>query len=184
LTHGEALIQQANMSHKLNLGCGMRPIVGAINVDRVDAAPADIHHDLNSIPYPLPDSHFDEVHCIDVLEHLDDLVAVMEEIHRVSRPGCKVSIVVPHFSCANSFTDPTHRHHLGYFSFDYFTNDTQLGFYTNCRYRYIERMLVFHASAKNKLVCRLANKWPAFYERHLAFVLPACFLSIKLEVVK
>ncbi|MCL4543829.1 MAG: class I SAM-dependent methyltransferase [Chloroflexi bacterium] len=171
-------------SRKLNLGSGMKPVAGAINIDRVGTVPADIQHDLNAIPWPLPDSHFDEVYCTDVLEHLANLVAVMEEIHRVARPGCKVSIVTPHYSCANSFTDPTHLHHLGYFSFDYFTGDTKWDYYTSRQYRYLKRQLIFYPTMKNRLLRRLANRQPAFYERHLAWLLPAWFVWLELGVVK
>ncbi|MCL4543419.1 MAG: methyltransferase domain-containing protein [Chloroflexi bacterium] len=61
LTGSDALVQPLAMSRKLNLGCGVRPILGAINIDQVGTVPADIHHDLNVTPWPLPDSHFDEV---------------------------------------------------------------------------------------------------------------------------
>lgn len=181
---GGATIQPIAASRKLNLGSGMQPVVGAINIDRVGAVPADIQHDLNATPWPLPDSHFDEVYCTDVLEHLYDLVAVMEEIHRVARPGCRVSIVTPHYSCANSFTDPTHLHHLGYFSFDYFTGDSEWNFYTSRKYRYVTRRLIFYPALKNKLLRRFANRHPAFYERHLAWLLPAWFVWLELAVVK
>lgn len=172
------------MPRKLNLGCGMKPLPCAVNVDKVETSPADIHHDLDVVPYPLPSDYFDEIHCTDVLEHLSDLVQIMEEIHRLGRQGCRVFIVVPHFSCANSYTDPTHRHHLGYHSFDYFTGDNQWGFYTEKYFRYASREIIFDPTRKNTLVRRFANRWPDFYERHLTWMLPAWFMSIKLVVAK
>jgi SAM-dependent methyltransferase len=172
------------MPRNLNLGCGMQPLPRAVNVDKVPTTSADIHHDLDVFPYPLPADYFDEIHCIDVLEHLKDLVAVMEEIHRLGRDGCHVYIVVPHFSSSNSYTDPTHRHHLGYHSFDYFTGGNQWGFYTEKRFRCLKRELVFHPIRKNTLVCRVANRWPGFYERHLTWMLPAWFVSVELSVAK
>jgi 2-polyprenyl-6-hydroxyphenyl methylase/3-demethylubiquinone-9 3-methyltransferase len=36
---------------------------------------------------PLPDASFDLVSCCDVLEHVDDLDAVIRQIARVLRPG-------------------------------------------------------------------------------------------------
>jgi hypothetical protein len=108
----------------------------------------------------------------------------MEEIHRVARAGAKVYIATPHFSCANSYTDPTHRHHLGFFSFDYFTGQNQWDFYTKVRFRKVNAALIFYPKLKNKLIWRIANKWPAFYEEHLTWIFPAWFMSLELEVIK
>ncbi len=67
----------------LNLGCGHKHLPGAINLDITTATSPDITHDLNVRPWPFPDNHFREVHAYDVIEHVDDVVAVMEEIHRI-----------------------------------------------------------------------------------------------------
>jgi ubiquinone/menaquinone biosynthesis C-methylase UbiE len=153
----------------------------------IDVRPAvvpDILHDLNDMPWPLPGNSFDEVRCYDVLKHLKDIVAVMEEIHRVGKPGAKVHITTPHFSSANSYTDPTHLHHLGLYSFDYFTGDNRLSFYTGVRFKKLVTHLVFRPIWKNKLIWRLAKRYPTFYEGHLAWIFPAWFMSVELEVVK
>jgi SAM-dependent methyltransferase len=169
----------------LDLGSGRRGTVpGAVSVDVAPAVKPDVLHDLNTFPWPFDDDTFDAVRCLDVIEHLDDVVRAMEEIHRVSRPRARVEITTPHFSCANSYTDPTHRHHLGFFSFDYFTGGNQWDFYTTARFKKVTADLVFSPKAKNKLVWRLANRWPAFYEEHLAWIFPAWFMRFELEVVK
>ena len=46
---------------------------------------ADLHFDLHSIP--LNDNSFDVVFCNHVLEHVDDALQCMRELHRVLRPG-------------------------------------------------------------------------------------------------
>jgi SAM-dependent methyltransferase len=46
---------------------------------------ADLHFDLHSIP--LADNSFDVVFCNHVLEHVDDALQCMRELHRVLRPG-------------------------------------------------------------------------------------------------
>jgi len=46
---------------------------------------ADIHFDLHHIP--LEDNRFDVVFCNHVLEHVDDALACMKELHRVLKPG-------------------------------------------------------------------------------------------------
>src|SRR5262249_30182455 len=149
----------------LNLGCGRKPIEGALNIDISAEVGADVVHDLSRLPWPLPTAAFEKVYAYDVIEHLPDIVRTMEEIHRVCAPGGLVHITVPHFSSANAFTDPTHRHQLGYYSFDYFHGDHGLAFYSKARFRAIHRQIVFYPSLANKLVHRLANRWPAAYEQ-------------------
>ena len=96
----------------LNLGCGKKYVPGAVNVDVTSVTNPDVVHDLNQFPWPFPDNCFREVQAFDVLEHLTDLLRVMGEIHRVCQNDAVVHITTPHFSCANSYTDLTHRHHL------------------------------------------------------------------------
>ncbi len=168
----------------LNLGSGKKYVQGATNVDITVATNPDVVHDLNCIPWPFPDSHFTEVLAHDVLEHLTDLVAVMEEIHRVCEDGAVVRITTPHFSSSNSYTDLTHRHHFGYFSLDHFTGESCNDFYTDRRFRMNTRKIIFHSSLMNKLVWRLAERRPDAYERSWAWALPAWFLYFELAVVK
>jgi len=170
---------------KLNLGCGKnRFVTDAITLDINPMTEPDIIHDLNKFPWPFPDNEFDMVYCMDVLEHLDDLVKIMEEIHRISKPKAIINITVQHFSCSNSYTDPTHKHFFGLFSFDYFTGDNQYGFYTKVRFSKKKINLVFHPTLLNKFIWRLASRFPAFYERHLTWIFPAWFIGVELEAVK
>jgi len=168
----------------LNLGSGRKQHEGAFNVDLVPDTNPQLVWDLNSLPWPLPDDHFQEVLAYDVIEHLDNLVAVMEEIHRVCAPGAVVRITLPHYSCANAFTDPTHRHYFSWFSFHYFTGENQWTFYTQRRFKRRSSTIHFYPSLVNKLVWRLANRYPERYERAWAWIFPAHFLSFELEVVK
>jgi len=172
------------MSEVLNLGCGRRLMPGAVNVDISEAVGADIVHDLGHMPWPLPSNRFAEIHAYDVIEHLADVVPAMEEIHRVCLPGGRVHITVPHFSSANAFTDPTHRHQFGVRSFDYFDADHELAFYSRARFRRLRAQIVFYPSVVNKFVHRLANRHPQHYEQRWAWMFPAWFLSVELEAVK
>ena len=168
----------------LNLGCGRKRIDGAINVDRVADVNPDMIHDLDILPWPFPENRFNKVHAYDVIEHCSDLVATMNEIHRICANGASVHITTPHFSCANSFVDPTHLHHLSYFSFDYWTGTAEFDFYTDNRFQKRTSQIVFYPTLVNKLVWRLANRYPEAYERRWTWMFPAWFLSVELEVVK
>jgi SAM-dependent methyltransferase len=168
----------------LNLGAGRKRRSDAVNVDLVADTNPELVWDLNRLPWPLPSDHFREVLAADVIEHLDNIVSVMEEIHRVCLPGAIVRITLPHFSCPNAFRDPTHRHYFSWFSFHYFTGENQWEFYTGCRFRRLASHLYFYPTLINKLVWRLANRFPETYERHWTWIFPAWFLSFDLEVIK
>lgn len=175
---------QIASSRILNIGCGNRRIADAINVDLTARTNPDVVHDLNCLPWPFPESHFKEVLAYDVIEHLIDTLAVFEEIHRVSRAGAIVRVTVPHFSCPNAFTDPTHRHQFGRFSFDYVTDKSENSFYTLARFREVSCQINFYPTLVNKLAWRIANRYPVEYERRWAWIFPAWYLYFELEVVK
>jgi SAM-dependent methyltransferase len=168
----------------LNLGCGRKLMAGAVNLDISSDVGADVVHDLAQFPWPLPSDAFREVYAYDVIEHLDDVVRVMEEIHRICRAGARVHITVPHFSSANAFMDPTHRHQFSCFSFDYFDSRHELAFYSRARFERKRVQIVFSPTLVNKLVHRFANRRPRAYEQRWAWIFPAWFLSIDLEAVK
>lgn len=169
---------------RLNLGCGLKPLRDHVNVDVVAAVNPDVLHDLNQYPYPFADSRFSHVCAYDVVEHIEDLPALFRELWRIGQPGATVHLTTPHFSCANSFVDPTHRHHLSYYSWDYYTAGHPLNFYGNDGFRILRRELVFAPTLLNKLIHRLANRWPAAYESRWAWIFPSWFISVDLAVVK
>lgn len=119
-----------------------------------------------------------------MIEHLDDVIVALEEIHRISRNGAVVQLTVPHFSSSNTFTDITHRHCFGFFSLDYFDSEHELSFYTRARFKRKHARIIFHPTILNKLISRLANRYPASYERRWAWIFPAWFLYFELEVLK
>jgi len=172
----------------LQLGAGEQRLGeepgSVVRVDLREDTKPDVVWDLDRFPWPFEESSFDLIDCTDVIEHLEDVVRVMEEIHRVGRPGARVRIATPHYSSSNSFTDPTHRHHLGIFSFDYFTGENTWGFYSKRRFRKTRAELIFHPGLLNRIVRRIARRWPAAYERRLAWIFPAWFMSIDLEILK
>ena len=173
------------MARVLNLGAGLdRSIPGAVTVDLVAKTKPDVVHDLDVYPWPFETDSFDQVVCREVIEHLADVIKAMEEMHRITRAGGIVHIVTPHYSCSNSYTDPTHRRHLSYFSFDYFTDENQWGFYSEARFRMKRREIQFYGRYKNAPQKWLANRYPRLYEERFAWMFPAWYLVFDLEVIK
>lgn len=169
----------------LAVGCGHK--APAPNTIRLDISP-DVHPDvvwnLDNFPYPFADGQFAAIECLDTIEHLQNIPRVMEEFHRILQPGGRLTLTTPHFSCANSYIDPTHRYHLSYFSFDYFCDGHQLAYYSKARYRIRQRYLNFEGGWFSRVVvARLANRFPRTYERRWAWLFPAWFAYFELEAI-
>lgn len=161
----------------LDLGCGKKKRAGAIGVDFSDRHDADIIHNLNIFPYPLKDEEFDEIYLDNVLEHLDDPLRVMEEVHRISKLGGKVKVIVPYFRSVWAFIDPTHQHFFAVDSFAFYDPDhviCQRYDYVKTRFK-VER-IAFNETLPNRwikrLVITLANRWPNRYEYYLSHLIP------------
>jgi hypothetical protein len=155
-----------------------------VNVDAVAATSPDVVHDLNVRPWPFPSSEFVEVVGYDVLEHVADVVAFMEEVHRVAAPGATVKLTVPHFSCANAWRDPTHIRAFAHDSLDYFTGGHAFSFYSTARFQRVAASINFAPSLANRVLHRLANRWPNKYENRWAWMFPAWFIYFELKVIK
>lgn len=169
---------------RLNLGSGRAYDQAWTNVDVTADTNPDVVHDLNVLPWPFDDDRFAEVQAIDVIEHLDDAFAALVELHRVCKHAAQVRIVVPHFSSANAYTDPTHRRAFGYFSLDVLTGEHVHDYYTRVRYGMRRREIVFNRRPINKLVRRYAARHPARYEERWTWIVPAWFVVFEVEVLK
>lgn len=169
------------------LSVGSGKIAGRENVIRLDIAKdtgADVIWDLNLLPYPFAENEFDRIECYDVIEHVNDIPKVMQECHRILKKGGDFHITTPHYSSPNSYIDPTHKFHLSYYSFDCFSDEHKYSYYSGARFKIEERQLMFHGSKIRKfLLTRLANRFPKFYEEHLAWIFPAWFLYFRLTKV-
>jgi SAM-dependent methyltransferase len=94
----------------LNLGCGHDHRQGAHNVDVRESVGPDQVVDLDETPWPWPDDRFQRVTAHNVLEHLEDQLAALDELHRVTAPGGWIDVRVPHPASRGMWVDPTHEH--------------------------------------------------------------------------
>ena len=168
----------------LDVGCGNDKLPGAIGIDRSADTKADVVHDLDSFPWPFEADAFDVIRCQDVVEHLDDVIRVMEELHRIAKPGAEIRIRVPHFSSVQAYTDPTHRHFFSTESFHYFLPDqTMYPHYSDARFRQESVRLTLWRPFRMVGIEWLANHYPLRYEKMFAFRFPAQFLEFVLRPI-
>jgi SAM-dependent methyltransferase len=122
------------MNIKLDIGCGKRCREGYIGIDKVNfdnvvyAVDIDVD-DTNILPFK--DCEVETINCEHVLEHIHNLIPVMNEFHRVLKPNGLLEIGVP---CAfgydnngslvmggGAFRDPTHVRFFTQDTFYYWT---------------------------------------------------------------
>lgn len=168
---------------RLNLGCGGRRIDGFIGVDRYRTPAVDVIADIAD-RLPFADGTVDEIMLDNVIEHIADIPKLMHELHRISRDGARIVVRTPHFTSLSSWRDPTHLHHLSYFSLDHFARE-QVAHYTSAgrAFEIVERRLSFGGLMGNigRLIFKIS---PAAYESNWCFVFRASTLSFVLRVVR
>lgn len=184
----------------LHLGCGRAKHRDALGVDTAESSKADLLWDLDRRPWPLPDDAFARVYAINVLEHLEDVVGTMEEIHRVARAGAEVRIMVPFPSGHHTWTDPTHKRAFMSRSFQYFTPafaDRHFA-YSAARFEPLEVtydrqgawdadegwLWAYHPKWYDRLFLALANRYKDLYERRFCYWYPVRNVYFRLRVVK
>jgi SAM-dependent methyltransferase len=120
---------------RLNLGCGRSSLPGWVNVDAVGLPGVDVVADLDrcrATPLPFTDDSADEFLLAHVIEHLNDPLGLMQELHRIARAGAKLTIRCPFGASDDADEDPTHRRRMFIQSFGYFSQP----FYWRADYGY------------------------------------------------
>lgn len=166
---------------KLDLGCGAKAQAGYVGIDRYPTASTRIVADIMKLP--VREATIDAIRLDNVIEHIADVTALMREIARVAMPGGRIFIVTPHFSSWDSWRDPTHLHHLSYFSMDHFDGGwvaEQLG----ARLRVDRRRLSFGGGPMGLIGRLLFRLSPRQYEKKWCFVFRASTLRFELVVEK
>lgn len=116
----ETITEEPKQLVKVDLGCGQRRQDGFIGVDKVPGEKVDIVHDLESYPWPFEDNSVDEVNCSHYIEHVVDIVAFMDEMWRIMKPGAKAMIQAPYYSSVRSMQDPYHVRPISEMTFLYY----------------------------------------------------------------
>jgi len=105
---------------RLDIGCGPAPTPGFLGVDQVELPGVAIVADLNRGLPELPDNSVGEIVTNHCLEHVSEFIGLMRELHRVTAPGGRITITVPHYSNPFGYSDPTHVRFFGLYSMSYF----------------------------------------------------------------
>jgi len=121
---------------RIDVGCGPNKHKDCtVGVDRYDLYALYregefIQADILKDGLPFGDNEVDWIYCHHMLEHLpqrhpekdiDALIFVMNEFHRVLKPGCEAYLVVPWIGHSNAWRNPVHYRFFDQNTFSYFT---------------------------------------------------------------
>lgn len=176
---------------KLHLGSGLKVLKEYINVDLTKKYGAEISHNLEKFPYPFKDNTFEEILIDNVLEHLEDTIKVMEELHRISKKNAIIKIIVPHSSGFMAFGSITHKRFFTSGTFDTFIPGNWEK-YSRVEFKIMEKKLIWFDSRNwlwirpiKKIINQLININYFISERFLCYPLGGFdHVYFKLKVIK
>jgi SAM-dependent methyltransferase len=180
----------------LDIGCGNNPVnkdgYRTIGIDLKRNTKADIVCDLECY-LPFKSDTFDEIYCYNVLEHITNIIKLLEELYRVGKSKTIIKINVPHFSGMDTHQDITHKRGFGSRSFyPFIGKDPNCSHYGKCKFKQLKRKIFFWeiTELRNIRIQEwfglgiLANKLTSIYERFLCYIFPAQGIYFELEIDK
>ena len=122
-TYMSQLIEKYRQGIKLDIGCGYNKQPGGfVGIDIRFLPGVDIVHDVESIPYPLPDECCSTILVSHLVEHIcpKRFIAVMNEWWRIMKVDGQLLISMPYGVSYGFVQDPTHCNCLNEASWTYF----------------------------------------------------------------
>jgi len=176
---------------KLNLGCGNDKKQGYINIDVSKEVKPDKVWNLEKTPLPFKENSVDEILANHILEHINNFIPLMHDLHRICKKEAIIRIKTPFYSTWGQFNDPTHVRFFTPFTFDYFegkhnySHEVKRGNKVNLK---VERARIHFGIGQskilNKFIDPIVNLNHRFYCRFFAWILPASEIEFKLKVIK
>ena len=174
---------------QLNLGCGKDIRAGYVNVDKAFLKGVDVVCDLEQ-GLPFKASVFEGIFSRYVLEHIQDLIQCMSEIHRILKPDGMAHIEVPHCTCVYAYTDPSHKIFFTLRTMDFFEEGASEGYFLNIPFRFkiVSKRLRFTEDRRlrilNFIINSMVNRFPDIYERFFMWRLPMNKIIFEMKAIK
>ena len=178
---------------KVQLGCGNDKKAGFINIDNSPLVHPDLIANLedeNCLSL-FRDNSVDEIIANHVLEHINNFIPLVKEMHRVCKRGAKIYIRVPFYAGWGQWNDPTHVRFFSLYTFDYFNPSIyshECGISSKSKPMFDIEVKLNYAIGRlsflNWIMNPLINLWQDFYVRFLAFIIPASEIRYELKVLK
>ena len=184
---------------KINLGCGAHPKPGYVSLDHANLPGIDVTADLNAPLDLFPDNSVDAIYTRHVLEHVDELLPLLKEMHRITCKDGVIEVIVPHFSNPYYYSDPTHVNFFGLYTMFYFVDPEDQptlrkvpAFYSDVRFKIDRISIEFY---RNNLIDRVIGSvlkrllkknlyLQDLYERRFCRLYPASQIRYLMRPVK
>jgi len=127
----------------LDLGCGIKPRRGMIGVDKIKGDGL-VYCDLDST-WPMEFETADVIVADNLLEHIGNLIPLLNHCHRVLSPTGRFYVRVPSAKTTAAFQDPTHVRYFVPETFDYFDGDSPRWQEYGSRYGILPWRLIYRA---------------------------------------
>jgi 2-polyprenyl-3-methyl-5-hydroxy-6-metoxy-1,4-benzoquinol methylase len=159
----------------LDIGCGRTKLPNSIGLDQLNLPGVDIVADLNQT-LPIEDESFEFVYSNQVLEHVENLIGLVYEVHRILKPGGTFLAHVPYFRSSWAYIDPTHVRCFTIQSMNYYVKGTPEYEYFRFDERAFEKLDIFidhgfPAHFLKQALVSLALRNPGRYENSFASTL-------------
>jgi predicted SAM-dependent methyltransferase len=144
---------------KIDIGCGSSKCSpDATGIDIADIPGVDIVGDALEILRGFENSSVGNVYSSHFLEHHENPAAILKEMIRVTVPGGALELRVPHFSDPWYYSDPTHKHMFGLYTFAYYFTNNQFS-------RQLPKYSLIEGAKIERIRLRFGSTRP-FYIRH------------------
>jgi len=170
---------------KLNLGCGKNKRKGYINCDISPKVNPDKIVDLEK-KLPFKDNSIDEIIANHILEHINNFIPLIHELHRICKKNALIKIRVPFYLSVGAFMDPTHVRFFTPFTMNYFCN-SHYNYETAKKPLFkLKKVKLRYTFTKkiNKLINPIINLNHNVYCKFFAGIFPCSEIYFELEVLK
>jgi len=171
---------------KLNLGCGNDKKKGYINMDFSPIVKPDKVWNFEKTPLPFKDNSIEEILAFHVLEHINNFIPLMHDLHRICEKRALIKIKVPFYLSCGAFMDPTHKRFFTPFTMDYFCNSC-FNYETTNKPLFKKRRVKLRYTFTRKinyLIDPLINFNHKIYCKFFAGIFPCAEIYFELEVLK
>jgi len=176
----------------LDLGCGPHKVevdnAEVIGLDFYDKTSADVICNLEEGKLPFEDNEFDGIYTIHTLEHIRNLIPLIDEMWRIVKPEGRIRILVPYFASSLAHSSIDHVRFFSYTSFNPYREEDKFHprwhpttFKVKAKYQFSKH---YGLKTIGKFVEFIINKIPRIYQRLFCFILPTEAIYYELEVVK
>lgn len=176
---------------KLNLGCGTRHMKGFVNCDMFKEVNPDKIVDLEK-KLPFENSSVDFIWASMVVEHVQNIIQLINEFHRICANGAKIIIRVPFFSSWHFSTGFTHVRAFNHRTLDCFNGHYYVNDYHAKGKRFdIKSEIIFGGGKIGKYINAIyypfvnaSTLTKDIYCRFFAYIIPALEVKYTITVIK